>query len=345
MLVELRQPTSARDELGTACAEIASLFERLATKGATETSVLEGWPYRRPNTTTLRQALALPDGDRAALRDAVHADLEFAERFDDPTFRFRFATLEDDVKSAGKALLVSMYDDVFRRGKGFSSGPGGGVNRSSWEEDFRSANPEVGLCPACLISELEEPVDDTSLIDADHYLPKSIYPPLAVHGLNLVPMCKGCNQALKASKDPLSPAGQPLTLDSVWFPYRRAGLTEIELSFAPARRSSRQIGFAGEAAACERGERFDRIFRIIARWNSMLTSIHRDMVMELDELLAVSDDRESVRAGLDRLIRLEEKRKTRNSRAFVKTQFYAWMRDDLTALDALVTQIGQLRSS
>lgn len=58
------------------------------------------------------------------------------------------------------------------------------------------------VCPFCGINGLK-PGDDIRRNDYDHYLPKSLYPFIAVNFNNLVPLCDGCNSDEKKAKDVL----------------------------------------------------------------------------------------------------------------------------------------------
>ena len=188
MLLELVQAPVARLGLRIVGEKIAKLLAELV-EGASAESVRSRWPPGcRPSLASVEAVGALDAGDLRALRDAVAADLGFDEKFGDPSFGFAFPGLSAAAKEAGGSLLDSVYD-VFRGSGGFRL-DGMEVNRTTWERSFREANPQVEVCPACVSAPLPGPARDHSLVDADHYLPKTKYPALAVHGLNLVPMCK-----------------------------------------------------------------------------------------------------------------------------------------------------------
>lgn len=72
--------------------------------------------------------------------------------------------------------------------------------------------------------------------DLDHFFPKSRYPLLAVHLLNLTPFCKDCNQTYKKAKDAILD-GDDLVADvhglpDIFHPYLRPALPEVVVSVA-----------------------------------------------------------------------------------------------------------------
>jgi hypothetical protein len=77
------------------------------------------------------------------------------------------------------------------------------------------------VCPGCDGSPPEEEADGTIREDVDHFFPKSRYPFLTIHPLNLTPYCKHCNQDYKKAKDPLKVKnGTPtIALNDIFHPY------------------------------------------------------------------------------------------------------------------------------
>ncbi|MGH2975690.1 MAG: hypothetical protein ACRDLL_12590 [Solirubrobacterales bacterium] len=232
-----------------------------------------------------------------------------------------------------------MYRDVFSDKVGFEFGNAEQANRTTWEADFRLANPDVRICPACLISELGLPIGKRTIIDADHYLPKSAYPPLAVHGLNLIPMCKPCNQSLKRSKDPLGGGGPGrLSLPDIWFPYVRFGLNEISFTFAPDDNGDLQLEFTGAPEALARAQRFDAIFELRAKWNSTIENIQQQLSVDLSSL-ETAPDADSIREKVKMLMTLAKGREANSPRSMVELTFYQWVLEDDSAIATLAAQL------
>lgn len=346
MLLRLRQSQIAKRGLETACTAIVDLLEHLAEEEATVESVDAGlWPHGSVKPATLEAVLALSPEQRASLHEAVRDDLRFADELDNAGFAFCFPALDEETRTAGKQLLVSMYEEVFSR-KGFLVGDEGtSVNRKTWELGFHTSNPDVEVCPACAISVLERPVGSKTLVDADHYLPKATYPALAVHGLNLVPLCKTCNGALKGSKDPLGGHDGPCSLPDIWFPYRRPGAHEIRLSFDLEKSSEQRVAFIGETGAKSRAHRFDSIFSLRERWGSVVDSLHKRLPRELFLLQGPSPapvDADRLRATLKTLETEERSRHATDPRAFLKSHYLAWLHADDDAVDTLLPQVNRL---
>lgn len=62
----------------------------------------------------------------------------------------------------------------------------------------------------------------------DHFFPKSEYPFLAVHPLNLAPFCTDCNQIRKGSKDALAAPGVR-GLHDIYHPYIRGAHNDVRV--------------------------------------------------------------------------------------------------------------------
>lgn len=339
MLLELEQSQIAREGLRSAGEEIVRLLDRLAA-GSTAAAALAHWPSaRRPRIEAVEAVAALPADEQEALRDAVRADLAFDEDFDEPSFEFSFPALSDATKKAGAALLVSMYKDVFCQGEGFKVGSTS-ITRAIWEESFREANPRVKVCPACLNARLPRPARGRSLVDADHYLPKSKYPALAIHGLNLVLVCKTCNQTLKGDLDPLFDDGEVNRLGDVWFPYRRAGLDELVVEFA-VDAQQQTVSFGGTSPALERAQRFERLFALLERWSETLESVAALLPASLREA-RVDLDEGSIRQEVEKFKRMAEGEITYDERAFIKSRYYEWLLSTPKAFKSLVDEMRVL---
>jgi len=338
MLLELKQSPMARDGLRRAGEEIVELLAQLAA-GRSPAEALSLLPAgHRPKAKAVEAIAALPVEERRALRDAVEADLAFDVDFDEPSFEFAFPTLSDATKEAGKGLLTSMYKDVFCRGGGFKVGSTI-ITRSSWEQSFRDANPRIKVCPACLSARLPRPARGRSLVDADHYLPKSKYPALAVHGLNLVLVCKDCNESLKGDLDPLFNDGEINRLGDVWFPYRRAGLGELILEIAVDARQQ-TVNLGGTPPALERAQRFDRLFALLERWSETLENVAERLPPSLRAAEAQLNE-PAIRREIEKFQRIAEEEITEDERAFIKSHYYRWL---LTTPGAFQTLLDEMQA-
>lgn len=339
MLLDLQRSGLARQLVAVEHAIVDLLAAAAAApEGAGYEELMTHWLQpRRPSQSSVEDLLALSPEQRGELRDAVAADLAFEGGFDRPGFQFAFPLLDPEARAVGRALLGSMYR-VFTK-HGFVLPSGERVDRERWEAAFREANPGLRVCPACLIANLDERIGGRSAIDADHYLPKSSYPPLAVNGLNLVPVCKQCNQVAKLEKDPL---GTPPDLSSVWFPYKRHGLDELDPGFAPMAGRAAVVRFAAVPGAERRAELFDAVFALSERWSRQLEGIHQSLRREV-RLHADQADAEAVRRELETIAEIKEADIANGPAAYVHATYCRWISRTPAALEVLVAEIEDWR--
>jgi hypothetical protein len=344
MLLELTQSPLAI-ELRRANEEIVRLLEAIAAEGADYESAMRAWNHPgKPPKASVEAVLALSREEREALRRAVEVDVEFDAAFDDEGFAFAFPALDDKTRKAGKQLLTSMYDSVFS-GAGFSLPANPVVNRVTWELAFREANPLIKVCPACLVANLEWRIEGRAATDADHYLPRTYYPALSVHGLNLVPTCKPCNQTAKGQKDPLASDAAPFPLSSVWFPYRDAGIDRLEVDFHPTVGSVTAIvSLEGKDGDERKVELFDALFHLSSRWSEILPSIHTRIARQVIDRLEGPSEIPSVGALLRRMS-VTMKRELENTPGeYVAGCYCAWLVNTRPALAKFVAELDSYKA-
>jgi hypothetical protein len=202
--------------------------------------------------------------------DAFDNDTQFYKLATSPRFVFRFRALPAAVQAAIKKLLVLFYDDLLAGG--FPPAVHGGehaLTRDRLLESFESANPKLGVCPAC---DGQKPgkVRGKLLADTDHYLPKSLYPFLAVHPWNLVPICLECNQRIKRAKDPVD-FHDSAPLPNTFLPYVSGAYEEIELHVTRGQDGTLHLSFSDRASnPSRRMASLDRVFGLTERWSSRL---------------------------------------------------------------------------
>ncbi len=279
MLIELTKSKLA-EELAGANTSIVELLQRAAS--AEEVSydeAMANWTHPgKPARAKVKAVLALSRDDRAALADAVAVDLGFETG--GKGFEFAFLSLAEAVQKVGKELMGSMYEDVFRNSS-FQLDSGEQANRRTWEDAFRAANPDLRVCPACLAGLLETRINGRSAIDLDHYLPKSIYPPLAVHGPNLVPLCSRCNSRAKGETDPLADGAERRELTSIWLPYTDAGLDESRLAFEVIGENETLVRLEGIGKGKPRAEHFDSLYFLSKLWSEQLEGVHNSICIDI----------------------------------------------------------------
>ncbi|RMH47322.1 MAG: hypothetical protein D6694_02180 [Gammaproteobacteria bacterium] len=128
----------------------------------------------------------------------------------------------DENRKAIKKWLVQFYEQFADSGiGGMLIGQRGSFYKRDWWQAYSQGNGGRLTCAIC---------DGTMnhAITVEHYLPKSIYPVLALHPHNLIPACDKCN-SLKGEKDPLKDGR---TFQSVVMPYREAVRDIARLEFS-----------------------------------------------------------------------------------------------------------------
>jgi hypothetical protein len=106
--------------------------------------------------------------------------------------------------------------------------------------------------------------------DADHFLPKSKYPFLAVHPANLVPVCLACNRSFKTGRDPLdNPHDQPLV--NAFHPYGRPAIDHIDVKVDRDNVGVRHVHLEDRGGiSSRRVAGLNRTYRLEERWPDSL---------------------------------------------------------------------------
>jgi hypothetical protein len=262
-----------------------------------------GWLLNRSHRAKLDELLRCTRAERAQLAAAVANDRQFDTHVDARDFSLQYPGLPEHVRQRSRALFVAFYETLARRGHRLTRPDGTTVvlDRLKLERGFFEANPELLACPACMEEKLAPAGAGPARIDCDHFLPKSIYGPLAVHPQNLVFICMSCNGRLKRDRDPLAAAGSKVAqtrrrteagaLRRSYLPYRRAAVSEMQVKFTP----DRVTLTAATEPACERVANLDRLFGLASTWTGLLPIAAREMFTELETLPTAS----TVKAVLD----------------------------------------------
>lgn len=229
--------------------------------------------------------------EREQLAAAVANDRQFDENADSPSFSLRYPGLPERVRECSRPLLAAFYDKLTKGGHRLG-GPNGEsivLDRRRLERGFFEANPGIRACPACLEAEIVPAgVGGVATNDCDHYLPKSIYGPLAIHPQNLVFTCMICNQRYKGQRDPLAAASPKATrarrrlqagaLRGSYLPYRRAAMGEMRIEFE----RHRVTLDADTPAARVRVTNLDCLLGLTRTWSEVLPRAEREMFEELE---------------------------------------------------------------
>ena len=134
-----------------------------------------------------------PDGIKVSILAELKNDYEFWLKIGEPGFSFVFVADEPNRRII--AVWLQGYYDQFSRGIDEVVTKAEFINKAKWLDAYKTANPEVRICPVCSGS-LQRG------IEIEHYFPRGKYPILSVHASNMVPTCGDCND-FKQMKDPL----------------------------------------------------------------------------------------------------------------------------------------------
>lgn len=195
----------------------------------------------------LVRLLLLPLDQKVGILAAFNHDVDLAGilRSSDRKV-FHIGAIPDGSKAALaiiKDLLVSFYEDVLV-GQGIRAevlGEEEAFDHQEILQSYRRTNLRLKVCPGC---DGEPPLRASTRsrqqmgdkpkhllwlsANVDHFLPKSKYPFLALHPLNLVPLCIVCNQDRKGENDPLEAAGVG-DLEDIYHPYLHGAHGEVQV--------------------------------------------------------------------------------------------------------------------
>lgn len=206
------------------------------------------WFWGKPKAIRqpLLKLLARPMAEKQDVLVALTADLDLAGRFIDGRWRTSDlptqcnATLslageivqncytrilaEDGIPAVVLHILAPLDRQTVLRAY---------LNAQKLRQDENGRQSPLLVCPGC--DGRPPSVSDGKIHeDLDHFFPKSRYPLLAVHLLNLTPLCKDCNQTYKGSKDAIADNNDQVAdvhcLHDIFHPYLRPAQPEVAIN-------------------------------------------------------------------------------------------------------------------
>ncbi|MCA9875510.1 MAG: hypothetical protein KC441_17690 [Anaerolineales bacterium] len=223
-------------------AEIQPLFDQHFA----EAGFAEAGPWFWGKPVAIRQPLLkllpLPVAEKQPVWDAYVADMDLKGRFGDG--RFQTHQLPESAQAALE-LAGEMVQNCYTRILAKDGVPAqvlhmdAPLDRQTVLRAYLDAqnhrSPPLKVCPGC--DGRPPSVSDGKIHeDLDHFFPKSRYPMLAVHLLNLTPFCKDCNQTYKGSKDAIGDDDAQVAnvrcLHDIFHPYLRPAMPDIEVIVA-----------------------------------------------------------------------------------------------------------------
>lgn len=204
-------------------------------------------------------------------------------------------------QKAAQDFMLEFYE-IFGTEHGFphflfkNSKVKGAFRRWEFIDNFTEANSSLRLCAVCDSTLYRTTIGDRPYTSIEHFFPKSRYPHLAVHPLNLIPICPNCNSGAAGAIDPFGDDNTDLL--GLILPYQPGqqyrGLSEqtyICVKRSPDRTKhpfqlemlpNKHYPDAGTLIA-----NFERIYRVQERWNSELDWIDQHVFRRITQFLIV----------------------------------------------------------
>lgn len=265
--------------------------------------------------------LVLPSEQKTDIFDAFKHDIDLdgiLQRLEPKVFRFKALPERcNDAQAIIKDLLVSFYEDILVA-KGVPAdvlGEEEALDHQEILQSYRQMNLRLKVCPGCdgepplRVSARARPRPDEKphhplwlSANVDHFLPKSKYPCLAIHPLNLVPLCIVCNQDRKGENDPLD-AVDVVDLDDIYHPYIRGAHDEVivvvERDDTDGRPHLRFYPAVGVPHAAARLHSLEHVLGLEADWDGDLQDERLEIEVESALRNAIQDEREADERHLD----------------------------------------------
>lgn len=265
-----------------------------------------------PDTLKIKQAwLEARKRESDALLQGEAVDLEVIEYGGNaPTWR----------RSAA-AFLKRFYDDLDGGlpAELFAQSSRESFTRKIFLDTFFDTNSGLCICPICDMTPLRTMVRESFYVDIDHFFPKSLYPHLAIHPYNLIPICHVCNSGAKKALDPLAnPVGPRYRTDSIRLPYHSTTSLGEELFISPPTPGQpfvlRTFALRGDVVSSHTIEAINdillRLYDIPKRWQEGSDTIGEIMFRRVREhlwFLETEPTAQQAQTYLDELLTIIEK--------------------------------------
>jgi hypothetical protein len=237
--------------------------------------------HLKQKITSVAQYLAAHPDQRVLLRSAFQHDVEYHQHLNETDFAFAFSQLDTDLQAHIQSLMVYLYEYLGDDGYPIVvMGDKRTFSRGDYLVLWEERNGTLNVCPACDGKKPDIGRKKHRLSDLDHFLPKSVYPLLALHPRNLVPICIECNQRIKGEIDPLADNGA-VSFSHSFHPYTPTpAVNAIEVickrdpnGVPHVKIEDRDLG--GQSA---RVVSLDRIFGLDDRWASRMPEVEESLL-------------------------------------------------------------------
>jgi hypothetical protein len=198
-------------------------------------------------------------------------------------------------EKAGADFLRRFYIDLCSPvgfpGCFFSEPSADSFGRQNLLVAFKDANHHLHICAVCDETGYHTMVGGHIYAELDHYLPESMYPHLACHPFNLIPICSYCNDMIKGRTDPLQGLSRDrLSVEDIFLPYRETGLgsrtyLQVCLGEALTKAEFCELRPREEINLRNRLDRFRRVYKIPDRWRHRVDEIGPQLLKRIREFL------------------------------------------------------------
>jgi hypothetical protein len=242
---------------------------------------------RRIKTEFCEELIALNDyirthpDKKSIILDAFSHDIEFSTHLDDPTFKFNYVIMLDDLtRDAMKPLMIAFYEFLDSGFTLYLNGNQFKINRDTLIASFYESNPKLEVCPACDGSRPDK-VNNKIYADADHFLPKSKYPFLSIHPANIVPLCLDCNRLFKLNFDPIDDHNDAPLVNS-FHPYCKCAIEYVDIKVVISDTGVKRIVIKDkDGMPSRRVNNLNNTFKLEQRWQDRLRQSVDSIIDEL----------------------------------------------------------------
>lgn len=166
-------------------------------------------------------------------------------------------------------------------------------------QEFTKQNPNLFICAVCDGAAFNTKTDAHIYTSVDHFFPRSIYPHLSCHPLNLIPICSYCNSYIKGETNPLLLDDQPVELTDFVLPYQQPETAFREKAYIavikrnPPDRQKHPLRLelkpARDFQAGKRLNTFNNLYRVDERWSESLLEIEDLVFRRITQFLTLAD--------------------------------------------------------
>jgi hypothetical protein len=257
-----------------------------------------------------------PVAERIRFIDAIRDDILLLYHPRDAEFKVAILRNEaGDWKKGARDFLYEFYDlwqtgfpgYIFPRSRQKYA-------RQDFVQEFEKCNPDLFICAVCDGAAYTTKTAGHVYTSVDHFFPRSIYPHLSCHPLNLVPICSCCNSFIKGDNDPMILDDRPLQLIDLILPYQGSDNALRQKAYiAVVKRNPRhpkpehpmqlELKPARDFDAGNKIAAFNKLYDVNGRWNASLDEIEDHVFRRLTQYLAIIDSA-NLASDPDALIRL-----------------------------------------